>query len=160
MLELFFLIVLGAFMVGSFIYWQKKQNEFKKKEDDQVEIKANALDELVDLNLTMRSNRIDKDVIGVCESVIDKLIDLKELNIEDAELNWVIDRMISEYLPKKSISPYLALNKDSQEDNKETFISSMNSMLQELNEVEVLINDKANTDYATKAKFLKTRFNF
>ena len=123
-----------------------------------------AIESLLDSNLALRKTIIPQDLRQAFEDTIDKLIALlPEVNAKskDNELTWVINRIATEYLPEKSLKPYLALD-DTSRNDEETIASVMdglNSMKSELLEVESMLSDRKMNEFNAKAKFLKQRFN-
>lgn len=123
-----------------------------------------AIESLLDSNLALRKTIIPQDLRQAFEDTIDKLIALlPEVNAKskDSELTWVINRIATEYLPEKSLKPYLALD-DTSRNDEETIASVMdglNSMKSELLEVESMLSDRKMNEFNAKAKFLKQRFN-
>ena len=133
----------------------------EEKETDVVDV---AIESLLDSNLALRKTIIPQDLRQAFEDTIDKLIVLlPEVNAKskDSELTWVINRIATEYLPEKSIKPYLDLD-DVLRNDEETIasvIDGLNSMKSELLEVESMLSDRKMNEFNAKAKFLKQRFN-
>ncbi len=122
-----------------------------------------SLNALLDINLQLRKTIIAKMLREQFEALIDQLIGLlPKINQTDSasELAWVINRMATEYLPKKSIKPYLLLTEIERLD--ETVISSVekgiHAMRDELIEVEQLIATRNTNEFKNKAHFLEQRF--
>lgn len=123
-----------------------------------------AIESLLDSNLALRKTIVPQGLRQAFEDTIDKLIALlPEVNAKskDSELTWVINRIATEYLPEKSLKPYLALD-DASRNDEETIasvIDGLNSMESELLEVESMLSDRKMNEFNAKAKFLKQRFN-
>jgi hypothetical protein len=123
-----------------------------------------SLESLVKANLTLRKNIVPSNIRDAFEGVIDALIDiLPKVHeaIPDGELYWVVNRIATEYLPKKSITPYLALTAEEQQldENVTKVMDSVKAMMDELNEVSQLLKTKNLNEFNIKAKFLQHRFN-
>jgi len=132
--------------------------EMHKSEDEL------GIESLLSINLELRKSIIPIKVRDDFEQVIDQLLDiLPKINqaSPDSELAWVINRMATEYLPEKSIKPFLALDENVR--NDESTIASveegLSGMKAELLEVENIIASRNTNEFNSKAKFLKHRFN-
>ncbi len=115
-------------------------------------------------NITLRKAVIPEKIRDVYEEIIDQLIALLPRVNEsspDGELAWVINRMATEYLPQKSIKPYLALSEGERQDKDviEKVIESLSGMKSELEDVKDILSQRKTNEFNTKAKFLKQRFN-
>ncbi|PIE44506.1 MAG: hypothetical protein CSA50_00195 [Gammaproteobacteria bacterium] len=122
------------------------------------------LDDIAQLNLTLRLTCSVEIARNSIEQTIDILIALlprvhKEL--EDGELKWVVNRIATDYLPNRAVLPYLALDKDSQSDDKvlTDLISGQQAMRDELKEIDDLLSQKKSDEFQAKAIFIKHRFN-
>lgn len=145
-------------------------NHFNKTEeksiDDDIEPENPAdmgIQSLLNINIALRKEIIPEEIRNLYESVIDQLIDiLPKVNTESSggELAWVINRMATEYLPEKSIRPYLALDETSRnsEDTITAVKESIAGMQSELNEVQEILSAHKTNEFNNKAKFLKNRF--
>jgi len=159
-------IILYAIMTKT-----NKTDENTKKKTDAETIKPNnestldtSLESLVKANLSLRKNIVLPKVRDAFEGVIDALVDiLPKVHeaIPDGELYWVVNRIATEYLPNKSINPYLALTTTEQqsEENVSKVIDSVKAMMAELSEVSQLLTTKNANEFNIKAKFLQHRFN-
>jgi len=133
----------------------------KPKSEDNLD---NSLESLVKTNLMLRKNILLPKVRDEYESVIDALVDiLPKVNeaIPDGELYWVVNRIATEYLPNKSVAPYLALTPEEQQsqDNVTKVMDSIKAIMAELSEVSQLLSTKNSNEFSIKAKFLQHRFN-
>jgi len=133
----------------------------KPKSEDNLDI---SLESLVKTNLMLRKNILLPKVRDEYESVIDALVDiLPKVNeaIPDGELYWVVNRIATEYLPNKSVAPYLALTPEEQQsqDNVTKVMDSIKAIMAELSEVSQLLSTKNSNEFSIKAKFLQHRFN-
>jgi len=151
--------------IGYYIIKSMKADEVDiVPEMDEPNVVDEHIEVLLNTNLLLRKVMIPLEVRDAFEKTIDQLLMLLP-KVNDAaaesELAWVINRMATEYLPEKSIKPYLALD-SSRRNSKEIIKSVMDGLVSintELSEVEgVLLNRKVN-EFNAKAKFLKQRFN-
>jgi hypothetical protein len=141
---------------------QAKNSETAKPNN--ISTLETSLESLVTANLTLRKNIVLPKVRDAFENVIDALVDiLPKVHeaIPDGELYWVVNRIATEYLPNKSISPYLALTSEDQqlEESVTKVMDSVEAIMAELNEVSQLLTTKNLNEFNIKAKFLQHRFN-
>lgn len=122
-----------------------------------------SIESLLNINIALRKEIIPEEIRSLYESIIDQLIDvLPKVNseISGGELAWVINRMATEYLPEKSIRPYLSMD-EIQRNAEDTITSvkeSIAGMQSELSEVQEILSSHKTDEFNNKAKFLKTRF--
>jgi len=131
-----------------------------EKEPDEAEA---GIESLLMLNIELRKCIMPEAVRDQFEQIIDQLIALLPgINQAGAEgeLAWVINRMATEYLPEKSVRPYIKLNESAR--HEEATITSVEEglagMKAELTEVETILASRQNSEFNAKAKFLKQRF--
>jgi len=130
------------------------------KEPDETEV---GIESLLMLNIELRKCIMPESVRDQFEQIIDQLLALlPEINQTGAEgeLAWVINRMATEYLPEKSVRPYIKLD-DSARHDAATITSveeGLAGMKAELTEVETILASRQNSEFNAKAKFLKQRF--
>lgn len=131
--------------------------------EESVSLSDSSIESLLNINIALRKEIIPEEIRSLYESIIDQLIDvLPKVNSEvsGGELAWVINRMATEYLPEKSIRPYLLMD-DAQRHTEETINSvkeSVAGMQSELTEVQDILSSHKTDEFNNKAKFLKTRF--
>ena len=131
-----------------------------EKEPDAAEV---GIESLLMLNIELRKCIMPVEVRDQFEQVIDQLIALlPDINKTgpDGELAWVINRMATEYLPEKSVRPYIQLSETLRHE-QETINSveeGLAGMKAELAEVEAILASRQNSEFNAKAKFLKQRF--
>lgn len=131
--------------------------------EEPVSLSDSSIESLLNINIALRKEIIPEEIRSLYESIIDQLIDvLPKVNSEvsGGELAWVINRMATEYLPEKSIRPYLSM--DDAQRHKEGTINSVKEsvagMQSELSEVQDILSSHKTDEFNNKAKFLKTRF--
>jgi hypothetical protein len=166
--------LVGGVVVGAILYAVMSKNKTDGKtgpaKDSEASKPTNentletSLESLVKANLTLRKNIVLPKVRDAFESVIDTLLDvLPKVHdaIPDGELYWVVNRIATEYLPNKSINPYLGLTSEDQEldENVTKVMDSVKSIMAELSEVSQLLTTKNLNEFNIKAKFLQHRFN-
>lgn len=128
-----------------------------------VSLADSSIESLLSINIELRKEIIPEEIRTLYESIIDQLIDvLPKVNSEvsGGELAWVINRMATEYLPEKSIRPYLSMD-DVQRHAEDVITSvkeSIAGMQSELSEVQEILSSHKTDEFNNKAKFLKTRF--
>jgi len=131
--------------------------------EEPVNLSETSIESLLAINIALRKETIPEEVRALYESIIDQLIDvLPTVNSEvsGGELAWVINRMATEYLPEKSIKPYLAMDA-SQRHAADTVLSvkdSIAGMQSELSDVQNMLSSHKTDEFNNKAKFLKARF--
>lgn len=167
-LGLSLMTLLIAIIVGFLVYKKVKGDKTKPSENKEKVAEKSpteiAIDSLLTINLALRKTIIPESLQSSFELIIDQLIAiLPRVNSEalDGELAWVINRMATEYLPNKSVNPYLALDEATR--NEENTIASVKeglaSMAKELDEVDKILSSRKSNEFNMKAKFLKQRFN-
>lgn len=124
-----------------------------------------AQQQLLDCNLRLRKQGVQGIVLEKYEQLIDRLLGIiPDINQQypDGELTWVINRIAAEYLPEKSVTPYLALDIGQREsaDTIRSVTEGIEAMIREVDEVVELLATRKSSDFDSKAKFLKQRFNF
>ena len=159
--------VLVGLVVASVVYMVL--NHFNQTEEaseiiaEPVSLSDSSIESLLNINIALRKEIIPEEIRTLYESIIDQLIDvLPKVNSEvsGGELAWVINRMATEYLPEKSIRPYLAMD-DVQRHAEDTITSvkeSIAGMQSELSDVQDILSSHKTDEFNNKAKFLKTRF--
>ena len=159
--------VLVGLIVAAVVYMVL--NYFNQTEEvseviaEPVSLSDSSIESLLNINIALRKEIIPEEIRTLYESIIDQLIDvLPKVNSEvsGGELAWVINRMATEYLPEKSIRPYLSMD-DAQRHAAETITSvkeSIAGMQSELSDVQDILSSHKTDEFNNKAKFLKTRF--
>ncbi|MBV1950690.1 MAG: hypothetical protein KUG64_00640 [Cycloclasticus sp.] len=128
-----------------------------------VNLSDTSIESLLAINIALRKEIIPEEIRALYESIIDQLIEvLPTVNsdVSGGELAWVINRMATEYLPEKSIKPYLAMG-DAQRHAADTMASvkdSIAGMQSELSDVQNMLSSHKTDEFNNKAKFLKARF--
>jgi len=149
-----------VYMVLNYFNQTEEPSEIIAKPVSQSET---SIESLLNINIALRKEIIPEEIRTLYESIIDQLIDvLPKVNSEvsGGELAWVINRMATEYLPEKSIRPYLSMD-DAQRHAEETITSvkeSIAGMQSELSDVQDILSSHKTDEFNNKAKFLKTRF--
>jgi len=131
-----------------------------EEEPDETEV---GIESLLMLNIELRKCIMPEAVRDQFEQIIDQLLALlPKINQAgpDGELAWVINRMATEYLPEKSVRPYIKLDESAR--HEEATVTSVEEglagMKAELNEVETILASRQSSEFNAKAKFLKQRF--
>jgi len=161
-------IAIAAAVIIYFILASKKGDDkatdstVTAQETDSIGDKG--IESLLDINLLLRKSIVPVDIRDSFEQVIDQLLDLLPKVNEagpDGELAWVINRMATEYLPEKSIKPYLDLDEANRHDKAtmDAVEDSLVGMKSELADVESILSKRKTTEFNKKAKFLKQRFD-
>jgi len=158
-----------ALAVGIAVYFiLKKQMDKSDKssmaEEEPLSAEDMGINALLNTNIELRKTIIPTSIRDAFEQVIDQLIDLlPKVNAAspDGELAWVINRMATEYLPEKSVKPYLALDEQARHDENtmSTAQEGLAGMKAELADVESMLASRQTNEFNNKAKFLKRRFN-
>lgn len=158
-----------AVAAGFAVYYiLKKQMDERDKssmaEEEALSAEDVGINALLNTNIELRKTIIPASIRDAFEQVIDQLIDLlPKVNAAspDSELAWVINRMATEYLPEKSVKPYLALDEQARHDEStmSTVQEGLAGMKAELSDVESILASRQTNEFNNKAKFLKRRFN-
>ncbi len=161
--------VVIAVVVALAIYFllkDKDKSHEKLPEEGQgpLDLLEQSYKSLVDCNIALRKAYIPDEMRAAFETVIDKVLEILAPANNDSpnsELTWVINRVATEYLPNKSIKPYLSLNEDDR--FSESVINEVKQGLsgieKELNSVFDILASRKTTEFNAKAKFLKQRFD-
>jgi len=159
--------VLVGLVVASVVYmvlnYFNKTEEHSEIVEETISLSDSSIESLLNINIALRKEIIPEEIRTLYETIIDQLIDvLPKVNSETSggELAWVINRMATEYLPGKSIRPYLSMD-DAQRHAEDTITSvkeSIAGMQSELTEVQEILSSHKTDEFNNKAKFLKTRF--
>jgi hypothetical protein len=166
MLELLLLIVLLLIVaLGIYLFISKNKKRTKKSttEKPAAKVSVDPLEEnislLIGLNITVRIKNVPVQAQESIEKTIDALRELLPLilqNHDNTEMAWVMKRMCSHYLPKL-INPFVALS--NREAQMQTFLESLSGIDKELEEVALLLNSAQTSEFESKARFIKHRFN-
>lgn len=159
--------VVIAVVVALAIYFllkDKDKSHEKLPEESPLDLLEQSCKSLVDCNIALRKAYIPDELRAAFETVIDKVLEIlapANNDSPDSELTWVINRIATEYLPNKSIKPYLSLNDDDR--FSESVINEVKQGLsgieKELNGVSDILASRKTTEFNAKAKFLKQRFD-
>jgi len=156
-----------AILAGAVTYWFFSGNKDKNSNSGSDEIELSATDTanqaLLMANLHLRKQIVSAELRENYESLIDQLIELLPLvNQTDLgnELSWVINRMATEYLPNKSIAPYLKLSEVERLNASviSDVLDNISAMKKELDDVKEMVTRKNTNEFSQKAKFLSQRF--
>jgi len=160
--------ILAALALLLAIVWFVKSQNSGEDSVSETEPKLSPIEltqqALLDVNLALRKTEIPAELLAVCEDLVDRLVETIPVVLAgapDSELAWTLQRIATEYLPQKTIYPYLALDKQqrfSKEKSTQVF-NAVSGMRDELVEVEELLKSKAEQDFSAKAAFIKAKFN-
>lgn len=159
--------VLVGLIVASVVYmvlnYFNQTEETAEIIEEPASLSDTSIQSLLNINIALRKVIIPEEIRSLYESIIDQLIDLlPKVNSEvsGGELAWVINRMATEYLPEKSIRPYLSM--DEYQRHAENTINSVKEsiagMQKELSEVQDILSSHKTDEFNNKAKFLRNRF--
>lgn len=150
-------------LAGYFSSKKSSSNDSSSVETPKSETEL-GIESLLSINIQLRKCIMPVEVRDTFEQIIDQLLELlPKINQAgpDGELAWVINRMATEYLPEKSIKPYIALDEAAR--NDESTIAAveeaLSGMRSELAEVESMLAARKTGEFNSKAKFMKQRFN-
>lgn len=159
--------LLVGLIVASILYMVL--NHFNQTEEpaeiieESVSLSDTSIESLLNINIALRKEIIPEEIRTLYESIIDQLIDVLpkvSSEVSGGELAWVINRMATEYLPEKSIRPYLSM--DYAQRHAEYTITSVKEsiagMQSELSDVQDILSSHKTDEFNNKAKFLKARF--
>ena len=172
LLSLLLLPLVLALLIGAaagaavwFFLRGRKSDDATRSEAETVAVPPHeqAIEALLDANLQLRRAVCPAAVVERYEALIDQLLDLVPVvNAEAAntELAWIINQMSLDYLPQKSLAPYLGLDREARHETetREQVIAGLDAMAGELNEVRDLIGQRRTGEFDRKAEFLKRRF--
>lgn len=156
-------LILGA--LAAYLYFSDGKKSGKNAEPQQEEPAtdkaSDPTENLLNQNLTLRKARIADDVLQAYEALIDQLLRVWpriSASTPEGELAWVVNRMATEYLPNKSITPYINMPKAERTQAGDSVVESLQGMSSELTEIEQMLDDQVTGEFDRKAKFLKQRF--
>lgn len=164
LISLIIAVMIALVLLG---YLFKRASEASNSDEQADEIPSKtklANQSLLNSNLILRKSIVSKELRDNYELLIDQLIELLPMvNDTDytSELAWIINRMATEYLPKKSLEPYLALTEDERLNSGvvSSAIESIEAMRNELLEVKTMVINRKSGEFKNKAQFLKQRFS-
>jgi hypothetical protein len=118
---------------------------------------------LLELNLIIRKAAIGSALTTRCEDIIDQLIAIFpriETHVcASGEFSWTVNRIASEYLPNKCVLPFINLKSTAREGAAEEFVNNLQTLEQELIEIEALLSKNDQKEFDNKSRFLKAKFN-
>tara|TARA_R110002074_G_scaffold366065_1_gene539865 strand:+ start:428 stop:1018 length:591 start_codon:yes stop_codon:yes gene_type:complete len=159
-------ILVGLLVAGVVYGLLNHFNQTEKPSEiiaEPVSLADSSIESLLNINIALRKEIIPEEIRTLYESIMDQLIEVLPIvnsEVSGGELAWVINRMATEYLPEKSIRPYLSMD-DAQRHAEETITSvkeSIAGMQSELSEVQEILSSHKTDEFNNKAKFLKARF--
>jgi len=162
-----FLLLIGLTLgvLAAYLYFSEDKKSSKKSETQTEEAKtkktSDPTEALLNQNLLLRKARVTDEVLQTYETLIDQLLRVWPRifsSTPEGELTWVVNRMATEYLPNKSITPYINMSHDQRVQAGDSVIESLQGMVSELTEIEQMLDDQATGEFDRKAKFLKQRF--
>jgi hypothetical protein len=140
-------------------YYSKK----KSKGTDSNVTEPSPTQDLLALNLVIRKATIGSTLTLRCEAIIDKLITLfpkiEKHECASGEFAWTVNRIASEYLPNKCVLPFIKLKTEAREAASDGFINNLQTLEQELLDIEALLSKHDKTEFDNKSLFLKAKFN-
>jgi hypothetical protein len=156
------IIVIAIIAVAAYSLIKFYSKEKTKDTEPSVE-KPSPTQDLLALNLVIRKAAIGSILTVRCEGIIDRLIALFP-RIEDhvcasGEFAWTINRIASEYLPNKCVMPYIKLEASTREASSDEFINNLQTLEQELLDIEALLSKNDQKEFDNKSLFLKAKFN-
>ena len=118
---------------------------------------------LLELNLVIRKAAIGSALTLRCEAIIDQLIAIfprvEKHVCASGEFAWTVKRIASEYLPNKCVLPFIGLKEDARAGASEEFINNLQTLEQELIDIEALLSNNDQKEFDNKSLFLKAKFN-
>ncbi|CCK75776.1 MAG: hypothetical protein KBT75_08900 [Oleispira antarctica] len=156
------LIVIAIIAVAA--YSLIKHYSKEKTKDAVVEVaKPSPTQDLLALNLVIRKAAIGTTLTVRCESIIDKLIILfpkiEKHECASGEFAWTVNRIASEYLPNKCIMPFIKLDTSARDGALDEFVNNIQTLEQELLDIEALLSKHDKKEFDNKSLFLKAKFN-
>lgn len=165
-------VVLALVILAGIFYLAAKANQKDSAAGESPEATAQseqfkadpvvqATESLVQLNLEIRKARLPDQVLQAYEGLIDDIITLLPCINEQSgggQLAWAVNQMAIEYLPNKSVYPFIALNEDERLNAQNGVIETVAAMSGELAEIEGLVSSREVTAFNNKAEFLRQRF--
>ena len=161
----FTISIIVSILLGLASFWLLSGEKAEKTNSNEPVVEESATEQgnqaLLTANLSLRKQIVSAELRTQYEQLIDQLIELLPLvNDSENELSWVINRMATEYLPNKSIGPYLNLSEEQRLDSAviSEVIENIDAMKNELLDVKEMITKKNSNEFSQKAQFLKQRF--
>lgn len=156
------LIVIAIIAVAAYSLI-KKYSDAKPKETNSTIVPPSPEQNLLELNLTIRKAAIGPILTSRCEAIIDRLIALFpkiETHVcASGEFAWTINRIASEYLPNKCVLPFINLKEEARDNASGEFINNLQTLEQELLDIEALLSKNNQKEFDNKSLFLKAKFN-
>lgn len=118
---------------------------------------------LLELNLIIRKAAIGPVLTERCEAIIDQLVAIfpriEKHVCASGEFAWTVNRIASEYLPNKCVLPFINLKDNAREGAAGEFINNLQTLEQELVDIEALLSKNDQKEFDNKSLFLKAKFN-
>jgi len=163
-INLIFYIIVGL-VIGvliAFIYKRSKKNRPTKGiKVDEANKNERIFKNLLKLNMKIRESLEEIELIQNIEEVIDQIRSLApQINqqMPGSQIEWVINRMDTDYLPKL-LNPYIRLEPNIRIEKKASFLTALKSIHDELKEVEEMLQNSDSEEFDSKAAFIKHRFS-
>ncbi|MFT6113166.1 MAG: hypothetical protein ACI9MS_003108 [Glaciecola sp.] len=155
-------IVIAIIAVAAYSLIKHYSKEKPKDTEPSVAVPSPTQD-LLALNLVIRKAAIGPTLTVRCEAIIDKLITLfpkiEKHECASGEFAWTVKRIASEYLPNKCVMPYIKLEESTREGASNEFINNLQTLEQELLDIEALLSQNDKKEFDNKSLFLKAKFN-
>lgn len=156
------IFVIAIIAVAAYILIKKYSKE-NTADTSPITVQPSPTQDLLELNLTIRKAAIGSVLTLRCEAIIDQLIDIfprvEKHECASGEFAWTIKRIASEYLPNKCVLPFIGLKEDVREGATEEFINNLQTLEQELVDIEALLSKNDKKEFDNKSLFLKAKFN-
>jgi hypothetical protein len=161
------LTVLGLALLG-FGFYKYKQSQTEKTGVEPTESEQPApeldrtdimLNDLLNVNILIRENISNEDVIQKAEEVIDLTRELiVPMNTEPniGEMTPVVNRM-TVYLGK-ILDPYMKMSTDRREATEEIATDKLDKLVKTLTTVKTALNNKDNAEFDKQAEFITAMF--
>jgi hypothetical protein len=119
------------------------------------------LQQLLELNITIRTEGFPDEVRDHLEAVIDILRDIvPKLNQrhQGVDVTWLVNRVVMSYLPVDIVGPFVALDDDQRDARANQCIESLSGLKRELRDIQESLRNQTDTNFAISARFLRDRF--
>jgi hypothetical protein len=156
------LIVIAVVAIAAFFIAKHYFNAKPEKTSSEI-VQPSPEQNLLELNLVIRKAAIGSVLTLRCEAIIDQLIAIfpriEKHVCASGEFAWTVNRIASEYLPNKCVLPFIGLKEDAREGATEEFINNLQTLEQELVDIEALLSNNDQKEFDNKSLFLKAKFN-
>lgn len=159
-------VLIVALAVAGWLYYKNvnKKEEAAEPEPVAVDPVVEGEKTLKELNLSIRKAALPQKAMHETEMVIDQLLELNPLVQAKAtgatECRWTVGQMIKDYLPNRTVKPYMNLSSELRESGEhlDTYLEMLKTLSGSLADIKSALDSKDEQQLALKSKFIQERF--